>query len=170
MELNEEQCRQHPSIYVQVECRFPPTNYNSSSNDNNMASSEQLRNGRRTTQSKVVTVKVDTPSQDGSATATHVTTETRTLATSLASLKMSLAQLTDLPVQVLTISHDNRPLADDQLTLEKLGATVNGSIALSLTSRHPAMYPIRRVNPSHSGRLLPVPDVITVRLKDSQSI
>ena len=105
----------------------------------------------------VVTLKVEClPSGD-------VTTEAFPLVTSAGMVKERLSRMVELPVDVLQLNHAGH-CVDDQMTLEQLGARVNDTLSLSLTSTHPHMFPIRIKHTT----LPPLPDVITVRLRHSK--
>ena len=123
----------YPTIYVQVETRRP---------------------GCAEQSDQMVTVKFECP--DG-----YVITQVYTLSTSIRSLKECLSHLVDLGVDTLLLVHSGLFLADDQLTLDQLGAKVNGTLSLLLTTTYPLMYPIRIKHTT----LPPLPDVITVRVR-----
>lgn len=150
---------QHPAIYVQVEYRAAAPEQALNKTTVGARSATQTSADAPDRDGLVCTVKVECPQG-------HVTTETRVLSTKIGSFKTHLAQLVDLSADALTIWHQNRPLSDDQ-PFDHF-ARPHESINLFLTSNNPTMHPIR-INPV-GHLLLPVPDVITVRVKDSKSI
>jgi len=155
MEVDDE-CVQHPAIYVEVEYRSGPEVL-VPKNELGQAGATGIADPPAR-DSLVCTVKVECPQG-------HVSTETRSLSTKIGALKTHLAQLVDLSPDVLTLSFQNQLVTDDQ-TLDHF-AKPHDSINFTLTSKDPSMHPIR-LNPS-GHLLLPVPDVITVRVKDSKS-
>jgi len=105
----------------------------------------------------VVTVKLECP--DG-----QVITQAWTLSASASSLKERLSRLVDLPVGTLHLIHGGRPV-QDHVTLGDLGGKVNETISLSFRSVDPVVYPIRLKRQD----LMPLPDVITVRVRPSKN-
>ena len=107
----------------------------------------------------VVTVKLECP--DG-----QVITQAWTLTASARCLKERLSRLTDLPVGTLHLNHGGVPV-QDHVTLGDLGGRVNETISLSFRSADPAVFPIR-IKSTRPEDLMPLPDVITVRVQPSK--
>lgn len=107
----------------------------------------------------VVTVKLECPDS-------QVITQAWTLAASAGSLKERLSRLVQVPVATLNLSHGGRQVSDN-VTLQDLGGRANETISLSLCSTDPVAFPIRIITVGPED-LMPLPDVITVRIRTSQ--
>lgn len=107
----------------------------------------------------VVTVKLECPDS-------QVITQAWTLAASAGSLKERLSRMVELPVGTLHLLHAGRQV-HDHVTLGELGGRVNETISLSLRSTDPVAFPIR-IKSTGPEDLMPLPDVITVRIRQSE--
>ena len=120
-------------------------------------------------QRNVVTVKLHCSDE-------VIVTQAWTLVASAGSIKERLSRLLDLPVGQLQLTHDGRLVEDDSVTLGQLGGKVNETISLSVQSADPHLFPIKVPLAGKSSDqldedlLMPLPDVITVRVPPSKSI
>lgn len=146
-------------MYVQVEQR-PPVS--SSTAAAAVHSSVDDSPGGSTAGRYVVTVKLECPDS-------QVITQAWTLATSAGSLKERLSRMVELPVGILHLIHGGRAV-QDHVTLGELGGRVNETISLSLRSVDPVAFPIRIKSTLPPEDLMPLPDVITVRIHASELI
>lgn len=137
------------TMYVQVEQR--PTCPDKSNDVAERCDSPTATAGRY-----VVTVKLECPDS-------QVITQAWTLATSAGSLKERLSRMVELPVATLHLTHAGRAV-QDHVTLGELGGRVNETISLSLRSVDPVVFPIRIKSILPPEDLMPLPDVITVRI------
>lgn len=140
----------HPAMYVEVEQRHTAPRITHSPEGGGAGGAA----GRY-----VVTVKLECP--DG-----EIITQAWTLTASASSLKERLSRLVDVPVGTLYLIHGGRPV-QDHVTLKDLGGRVNETISLSFRSVDPVLYPIR-LKSSRPEDLMPLPDVITVRVHPSR--
>ncbi|EFX87215.1 hypothetical protein DAPPUDRAFT_312639 [Daphnia pulex] len=136
-------------MYVQVEQR-PPVPV-STRGDDSPTGAAAPSTGRY-----VVTVKLECPDS-------QVITQAWTLATSAGSLKERLSRMVELPVGTLHLIHGGKAV-QDHVTLGELGGRVNETISLSLRSVDPVAFPIRIKSSLPPEDLMPLPDVITVRI------
>lgn len=155
-ETAEETVRPLHTMYVQVEQR-PVANSSSETvvKPGGRPHSPGTNAGRY-----VVTVKLECPDS-------QVITQAWTLAASAGSLKERLSRLVELPVGTLLLIHAGRQV-QDHVTLRELGGKVNETISLSLRSADPELFPIR-LKSIRPEDLMPLPDVITVRVHPSES-
>ena len=107
----------------------------------------------------VATVKFQCP--DG-----PVITQAWSLVSRIVDLKKSVAELVQVSDDLLTVCYQGNEVADEEVTLQGLGVKVNDTVTFDLWSSRPDMYPIRCRE--KRGDLLPLPDVITVRVRDSE--
>jgi hypothetical protein len=139
-------------MYVQVEQR-PPVPVSTRGDDSPTGAAPST--GRY-----VVTVKLECPDS-------QVITQAWTLATSAGSLKERLSRMVELPVGTLHLIHGGKAV-QDHVTLGELGGRVNETISLSLRSVDPVAFPIRIKSSLPPEDLMPLPDVITVRIHTSE--
>jgi hypothetical protein len=145
-------------MYVQVEQRPPVSSFTPAA----VHSSVDDSPGGSTAGRYVVTVKLECPDS-------QVITQAWTLATSAGSLKERLSRMVELPVGILHLIHGGRAV-QDHVTLGELGGRVNETISLSLRSVDPVAFPIRIKSTLPPEDLMPLPDVITVRIHASELI
>lgn len=148
------------TMYVQVEQRPIVNSQPAKSSTTVLVGGRPHSPGTNTSSGRyVVTVKLECPDS-------QVITQAWTLAASAGSLKERLARMVDVPVATLHLLHGGRQI-QDHVTLGELGGRVNETISLSLRSTDPVAFPIR-IKSCRPEDLMPLPDVITVRIRQSE--